>query len=150
VAGGQTLLSATGGAGTDDSRGWPTAFIEATEIVGTNTVLLRFEIEHHRVFNASNTVTAHQWRQSMAIDAAGKLTRTVNGKLHITRATTGSALTLATNASWDGKQAWADLFRNAIIPGLPGEGWRRESQEFAVDEQGTAMTYSLHRQAAHP
>lgn len=143
IAGGQTLLSATGGAGTNDSRGWPTAYIEATEIVGTNTVLLRFEIEHHRVFNDANTVTAHQWRQSMSVDAAGKLTRSVNGKLHITRATTGSALTLATNASWDGKQAWADLFRNAIIPGLPGEGWRRESQEFAVDEQGTAMTYSF-------
>lgn len=143
VAGGQTLVNAVGGATPNDVRGWPTVHVETTEIVGTNTALLRFEIEHHQAFNESNTVSSHRWRQTMNVDAAGKVTRSVNGTITINRATTGSALTLATNAAWSGKQAWADLFRNAIIPGVPGEGWRRESQEFAVDEAGTSMTYSF-------
>lgn len=143
VAGGQTLVNALGGASPNDVRGWPTVHVETTEIVGTNTALLRFEIEHHQAFNESNTVSSHRWRQTMNVDAAGKVTRSVNGTITVNRATSGSALTLATNAAWSGKQAWADLFRNAIIPGVPGEGWRRESQEFAVDEAGTAMTYSF-------
>ncbi len=143
VAGGQTLVNAVGGATPNDVRGWPTVSVETTEIVGTNTALLRFEIEHHQAFNESNTVSSHRWRQTMTVDAAGKVSRSVNGTITVNRATTGSALTLATNATWTGKQAWADLFRNAIIPGVPGEGWRRESQEFAVDEQGTSMTYSF-------
>lgn len=143
VAGGQTLVNALGGAAPNDVRGWPTVHVETTEIVGTNTALLRFEIEHHQAFNESNTVSSHRWRQTMTVDAAGKVTRSVNGTITINRATTGSALTLATNAAWNGRQAWADLFRNAIIPGVPGEGWRRESQEFAVDEAGTAMTYAF-------
>ena len=143
VAGGQTLVNALGGATPNDVRGWPTVHVETTEIVGTQTALLRFEIEHHQAFNESNTVSSHRWRQTMTVDAAGKVTRSVNGTITLNRATTGSALTLATNATWTGKQAWADLFRNAIIPGVPGEGWRRESQEFAVDEAGTAMTYSF-------
>lgn len=143
VAGGQTLVNALGGATPNDVRGWPTAHVETTEIVGTNTALLRFEIEHHQAFNEGNTVSSHRWRQTMSLDAAGKLTRAVNGSLHINRATTGIATTLATNAAWTGKVAYADLFRNAIIPDVPGEGWRRESQEFAVDEQGTMLTYSF-------
>ena len=143
MAGGQTLVNAVGGASPNDVRGWPTVSVETTEIVGTNTALLRFEIEHHQAFNESNTVSSHRWRQTMTVDAAGKVSRSVNGTITVNRATTGSALTLATNATWTGKQAWADLFRNAIIPGVPGEGWRRESQEFAVDEQGTSMTYSF-------
>lgn len=143
VAGGQTLVNALGGLSPNDARGWPTAKVETTDIVGTTTVLLRFEIEHHQAFNESNTVSSHRWRQTMNVDAAGKVARSVNGTITINRATSGSALTLATNATWTGKQAWTDLFRNAIIPAVPGEGWRRESQEFAVDEQGTAMTYSF-------
>ena len=143
TAGGQTLVTATGGATPTDTRGWPTASIEATEIVGTQTALLRFEVTHHQAFNATNTVSAHRWRQSMSVDPAGKVTRSTNGVLHINRATTGTGTTVATNASWSGKVAYADLFRNAIIPAVPGEGWRRESQEFAVDEQGTMLTYSF-------
>lgn len=128
---------------TNDTRGFPTIFLETTEIVGTKTALVRFEIEHHQAFDESNTVSAHRWRQTMTVDAAGKMTRSVNGVININRATTGTDLSIATNAAWIGKQAWADLFRNAIIPGVPGEGWRRESQEFAVDEQGTMLTYSF-------
>lgn len=143
VADSQTLVNALGGATPNDVRGWPTVSVETTEIVGTNTALLRFEIEHHQGFNESNTVSSHRWRQTMTIDAAGKITRSVNGSITVNRATTGTSLTPATNATWTGKAAYADLFRNAIIPGVPGEGWRRESQEFAVDEQGTAMTYSF-------
>lgn len=137
------LVFASGGSSPSDTRGWPTAFIEATEIVGTQTALVRFEIETHQAFNEDNTVSSHRWRQTMSVDAAGLTTRSVFGTINVNRATTGSALTLATNASWTGKQAWADLFRNAIIPPLPGEGWRRESQEFAVDESGLTLTYSF-------
>jgi hypothetical protein len=143
TAGGQTLVTATGGATPTDTRGWPTASIEATEIVGTQTALLRFEVTHHQAFNADNTVSAHRWRQTMSVDAAGKVTRATNGVLHINRATSGTITTLATNGSWNKKAAYADLFRNAIIPAVPGAGWRRESQEFAVDEQGTMLTYSF-------
>jgi hypothetical protein len=136
---GQVLLNA--GA---DVRGWPIAKIETTEISGTQTAFMRFEIENHVAFNGSQTVTAHRWTQRMSLDAAGKTTRTVNGTLHINRATSGNNLTVAaSNTNWTGRAPWVDLFRNAIIPPVPGPGWRRESQEFATDELGTMLTYSF-------
>ena len=139
VVNGQSLFSAS-----SDVRGWPTAKVETTEIAGTNTALMRFELENHVAFNGNQTVTAHRWTQRMGVDAAGKITRTVSGTLHISRATTGVTTTAATDAStWTGRIPWADLFRNAIIPTVPGPGWRRESQEFATDELGTMLTYSF-------
>lgn len=141
VVNGQTLLNATSAT---DARGFPTAKMETTEIVGTQTALLRFEVTNHVTFNEDQTITAHRWTQRMGVDAAGKVTRNVNGTLHITRSTTGVNTTAPTGpSSYTGKVPWADLFRNAIIPGVPGEGWRRESQEFATDELGTMLTYSF-------
>lgn len=136
---GQSLFGAS-----TDARGWPTAKVETTEIVGTQTALMRFEIENHVTFNGNQTVTAHRWTQRMSMDAAGKPTRTVNGTLHITRSTSGGSTTAPTGpSSFTGRVAYADLFRNAIIPPVPGPGWRREGQEFALDELGTMLTYSF-------
>jgi hypothetical protein len=136
---GQSLFAAS-----TDARGWPTAKVETTEIVGTQTALMRFEIENHVTFNGNQTVTAHRWTQRMSMDAAGKPTRTVNGTLHVTRSTSGGSTTAPTGpASFTGRVAYADLFRNAIIPPVPGPGWRREGQEFALDELGTMLNYSF-------
>lgn len=141
VVNGQTLLNANVGG---DVRGFPTVKVETTEIVGTRTALMRFEVENHVAFNEDQTVTAHRWTQRMSVDAVGKLTRNVNGTLHITRSTTGVNTVAPTGPTgWTGKIPWADLFRNAIIPPVPGPGWRRESQEFATDELGTMLTYSF-------
>lgn len=127
-----------------DARGNITCKIDTTEVIGTETVLLRFEIERYVTYTAQQTVTAHRWSQRMSLDAAGKVTRHVNGTLHITRMTAGVGTTIATSASdWTDRIPWADLFRKAIIPDVPGEGWRRESQEFATDELGTMLTYSF-------
>jgi hypothetical protein len=67
----------------------------------------------------------------------------VSGTLTVARGTTGIGTSLATHGSWEGKIAYADLFRNAIIPDVPGVGWRRESQEFAMDEGGSMLVYSF-------
>jgi hypothetical protein len=133
---------------TESDNGGPYFTFTTTEVVGTRTALLRFEVTTRRSFPngetpSTQTVMAHRWVQSMAMDASGQVTRTINGSINVARSTTGVGTTLATNASWTNKVAYADLFRNAIIPDVPGPGWRRESQDFALDESSTVLLYNV-------
>jgi hypothetical protein len=133
----------------DSDNGGPYFTFTTTEVVGTKTALLRFEVTTRRSFpngsteGSNQTVMAHRWVQSIAMDASGQLTRTINGSINIARSTTGATNTLATNAAWTSKLPYADLFRNAIIPDVPGPGWRRESQDFALDESSTVLFYNV-------
>lgn len=128
----------------EDDRGGPYCAFTTTEVVGVNTILCRFEITGRlNSASANQTLLSHRWTQNMALDGAGYLTRTVSGTINIARSTTGVATSLATNASYIGKAPYADLFREAIIPDLPGTGWRRESQDFALDETSTVLVYNF-------
>jgi hypothetical protein len=126
-----------------DDAGGPFCKLSTTQVIGKKTALIQFLVTAQQSYVASQTVVAHRWDQKMSLDAAGRLTRSVSGTLTVARGTNGAANSLATNASWEGKIAYADLFRNAIIPDVPGEGWRRESQEFAMDESGSMLVYSF-------
>lgn len=128
---------------TMDDTGGPFVKISATHIYGANTAILRFEISAQVSYVDSQTVVAHRWTQRMSMDAAGHVTRTINGTIHVARGTTGSSTTPATSVAWTSKAAYADLFRRAIVPNVIGEGWRRESQDFALDANSTMLTYSI-------
>lgn len=131
-------------ASSEDDRGGPYCAFTTTEVVGVNTILCRFEVTGRlNSANAEQTILSHRWTQSMVLDGAGYLTRTVSGTLNIARSTAGIATSLATNSAYTGKAPYADLFRNAIIPDLPGTGWRRENQDFALDETSTVLVYSF-------
>jgi hypothetical protein len=127
----------------DDDSGGPFCKLTTTQVIGKKTALIQFTVTAQQSYVASQTVVAHRWDQKMSLDAAGRLTRSVSGTLTVARGTSGAATSLATNASWEGKVAYADLFRNAIIPDVPGVGWRREAQEFAMDEGGSMLVYSF-------
>lgn len=130
-----------------DDIGGPFFKMKVTQVIGASTALLTWEIRSVisiRSTGASGkTAVAHRWRQTMTLDGAGKATRQIFGSLKVGRGGSGVAQTRATNESYIDIEAWTDLFRDAIIPGVPGYGWRRESQEFALDDIGTTMSYVI-------
>lgn len=126
-----------------DDLGGPFVKIETTEIIGEYVALVRWEVTVRHSFVDEQTVTAHTWQSRISLDAAGHMTYTVNGALRVARGTTGTSTSLASQATWKGKAAYADLFRRAIIPPVLGEGWRRETQEFALDATGTMLSYTI-------
>jgi hypothetical protein len=126
-----------------DDLGGPFVKIETTEIIGNKVALVRWEVTRRTSYVGEQTVVSHTWQQRMSLDGAGQTTLTINGMLRVARSTSGSSLTVATPASWTGRAAYADLFRRAIIPNVIGEGWRRESQDFAMDASGTMLTYTI-------
>jgi len=129
-------------AGNSDIGG-PFCKLNGTQIIGTKVVLVRFEIEtRERADQCGLPVVAHTWVQKMTMDAAGRPTRSINGALRIPRSATTSG-GVASNTSWASTAPIADLFRRAILPDVPGAGWRRESQEFAYDQNSTALLYQV-------
>ena len=126
-----------------DDRGGPFCRLNATSIEGINTVFLEFSITGVRSTVGTQTLTAHRWTQRFALDATGRSVRTINGAIHVARGTTATATTVATNAAWTGKAAYADLFRAAAIPDPIGPGWRRETQDFALDDTSTMLLYTI-------
>jgi hypothetical protein len=130
-------------AATGDDLGGPYVKIETTEIVGDKLALVRWEVTRRTSYVENQTVVAHTWQSSISLDAAGQTTWTISGAVRVARSTTGSDTTLASQATWLGKDAYADLFRRAIIPPVIGEGWRRETQSFALDATGTMLSYTI-------
>jgi len=138
--GGVTLASLSDDA---DDKGGPYCKLSTTQVVGHKTALMQFSITAQQSYVGDQTVVSHRWNQKISIDAAGRLTHHVSGSLTVARGTSGSTNSIATKTTWEGKIAYADLFRRAIIPPVPGVGWRRESQEFALDDAGTMLVYSF-------
>lgn len=142
IDGGNDLVNLTRSA---SSLGGPIATVTATDIVGSGLAMLKFEITDERTFSGL-PVAAHTWTQRMQIDATGKPTRTISGNLKVWR---GSTTTLtaypssADAATWIAEAPWADWFRYAAVPLDLRQGWRRESQEFALDEKGTSLVYTI-------
>jgi hypothetical protein len=137
--------------------GGPFINVTANQVVGSNIALVHFDLKDEVSFNSADQgaacdlpVVAHTWTQAMSLDAVGMITRTVNGILRVARASNRTTDTAATKTDWYLRQPVADLFRRAIIPGVPGAGWRRESQAFAYDMHSTALVYSfVDKQNAH-
>lgn len=137
--------------------GGPFINVTGNQVVGSDVVLLHFELRDEVNFNSADQssacdlpVVAHTWTQAMSLDAVGMITRTVNGVIRIARAANTTTDTAATKTAWKTRSPVADLFRRAIIPDVPGPGWRRESQAFAYDMQSTALVYSfVDKQNAH-
>jgi hypothetical protein len=117
--------------------------LSTTQVIGKKTALIQFLVTAQQSYVTDQTVVAHRWDQKMSLDAAGRLTRSVSGTLTVARGSTGVQTSLASNSVWENKIAYADLFRRAIIPDVPGIGWRREAQEFAMDEGGSMLVYSF-------
>lgn len=128
---------------TQDDNGGPYCKLTTNEVVGFGCAMMRFELVQKRSFVENQTAVAHTWTQSMVIDADGSMTRTINGHLRIARSTLGDQSTLASVDDWRNRKNFVDLFRFAITPNVPGEGWRRERQEFALDATSTMLIYSL-------
>lgn len=128
----------------------PFVKLTATQVIGSNLALIRWEITDRTHICESSSVASHTWTQKMDVDAAGKLTRTISGALRVYRSSKESDLNPATNSNWNDTANWADLFRRAILPELPAYGWRRESQHFAMDATGTVLAYEVvDKQYAH-
>jgi hypothetical protein len=140
----------------EDSRQGPFLTLSVTEIVGVRAAVATFTIAAHVTerrswYGGLATQTyapiAHCWTQSFSLDAGGLITRTVRGTLSIDISANGTEFEPAkdgTLAYTNDIAAWADLFRRVCLPIIPeGKIWRRESQTFAVNEAGTALTYEI-------
>jgi hypothetical protein len=123
--------------------GGPFIKITATQVVGSAVALVRFDISDQRSLCANQPVVSHVWTQTMAVDQVGRLTRTINGQMRVSRASQTTSVELAATNSWNTRRPWADLYRAAILPALPAYGWRRESQQFAYDITSTVLTYQV-------
>lgn len=136
---------------TGSDIGGPFVKMTGTQVIGSTVVLVRMEITD-RIAVCDSPVTSHVWTQRMSTDASGQITRTVQGTMSISRASTGVTVAPPARGSspWTATIPWGDIFRRAIIPALPAYGWRRESQDFAYDAHSTALIYTVvDRQHAH-
>ena len=135
--------------------GGPYAKLSATQVIGTTTALVTFDIhtEESACVGGQNEspLVSHTWVQTTSLDDAGYATRTVRGRLRVARAANADGvLTPASNGSWNTRRPYADLFRRAVMPDVAGYGWRRISQEFAYDQTSLELHYAFtDKQHAH-
>lgn len=140
-----------------DAMGGPFMQMTATEIVGQQAVLLTFTMTANATY--ANTdgsgfqdynypLLSHTWTQSFSLDAGGLVTRTVRGTLVVNLAASGLGTVVAADgqiASVTGLIPWPDIYRNCVQPITDGGGsiWRRDSQTYAINETGNALTYEI-------
>ena len=124
--------------------GGPYLKLTATQVIGGGVALIRFDLNDTTTI-CDLPVISHVWTQRMTVDAAGRLTRHINGTLRAARNATASdgLLPPRNSTAWSAAQPYADMFRRAILPNVPAAGWRRESQEFAYDSIGTGLLYQI-------
>lgn len=142
VTGGSNLIDLD----SDTSNiGGPFLKLTATEVVGAaGLALVRFELYDTFPSCTDQPLLSHNWTQTMSMDQAGHATRTINGYLRAYRGKDGTMSVVPANATgWTGTTGYADFFRRPIIPDVPGYGWRRESQQFAYDQQSTGLIYQV-------
>lgn len=120
----------------------PFCKLTGTQVAGTSLVIVRWELSDQRAYCPNNAVS-HTWVQRHSLDARGHVTRTIQGMFQANKAATGTAVAFAGSSGYANVAPWADLFRNALIPDVPDEGWRRESQEFYYNPMSTALGYVI-------
>jgi len=135
----------------DSSIGGPYLKLTATQVIGAAVALIRWEITD-TITACDTPIASNVWTQRTSVEATGRLTRTIQGTLRVNRGSKSVSIAVAArdNSNWDNSIPWADLFRRAILPDVPKAGWRRESQEFAYDVNGTGLMYQIvDRQYVH-
>lgn len=151
-----TTLSTWAGTQQDDIGGPFLDVTEAVEVTGIRYIRANFTI---RTQSARPTVlstgadgtavpiTGLSWKQRITIGPDGRLQRTVDGLVTCAPGLISSGTTTPstdnTAAQWTGQKAYADLFRHACIPLVPGEGWRRTRQEYAYNPQSNALAFQF-------
>lgn len=129
-----------------DALNGPLMSMTITEITGRRAAIATFTL-FSATTNANaqgDAILSHRWVQSFALDAVGRVTRTVTGTLIVNLANTNNSTAYAEDSSdTGGKAPWADLFRKAVMPLTAFGTWRRESQTFAYNETGNGLIYSF-------
>jgi hypothetical protein len=139
----QPLIDFTSG---NSNIGGPFVKLSGTEVVGGGGVMLaRFEINDEISWCTTMAVLSHTWTQKFTLNEAQMLSRSVSGALKIRRSSTSTSMTYAvpTGNAWTTTGPTADLYRMAIVPPVIGYGWRRKSQEFALDSASTTLLYTI-------
>ena len=132
---------------TECSDGSPFVKVSAQEVMGSTLMLTRVEVTAERPVCSTRPILSHVWKQSMSVDEVGKLTRTIEGQIRAFRYAPGTNYAIAPNplsfAAMTGYAGIADLFRAALLPGVPAKAWRRISQSFVYDPTNTALQYTV-------
>ena len=141
-----------------DAENGPYIYFNLTEVKGTKTFVLQWTANTSATIRSdvdddnSNEYApiSHRWAQTFSIDSVGCITRSVRGSITVDMSTTGAVLQPpkdGTLAYAVGVAPHADLFRYAIVPEIPDSAtqgnWRRESQTYAYNESGTALSYEV-------
>jgi len=133
--------------GPDALRG-PLMSFTVSEITGRQAAMVTFTIVGNQTVYDPCPIVSHRWVQSFSLDSVGHITRTVTGSIVVDLSSANSDTTYAQNGTptqLNGKAAWADLFRKALLPVRPPDdsSWRRESQTFAYNETGNSLIYTV-------
>lgn len=145
-------ISGTSTAESKDDLNGPLPRFEFTEVVGANAILVSFTIVLHRRQAETSyqlaDVIGHRWVQRWTYDEVGLAKRQVAGTLTVkANATEPNNPSIATSPAFSaisgsGKGPNPDAYRLLVVPLLP-TGFRRIRQEFAVDETGTKLIYTI-------
>lgn len=133
------------------AQGGPYMKLTGTEVIGTDLVLIRWELTDHSAV-CDQPIISHVWQQKWSVDATGRQQRTITGQVRAYMAATaaGTALPKRNGSTWLSTAPYADLFRECVLPEVPDDGWRREQQDFAYDIHSTALEYTIvDKQYAH-
>jgi hypothetical protein len=129
------------------SDGGPYVTATATEVMGTQVMLVNIDINAERPLCIDRPLLSHVWRQSMQVEENGKLTRIIEGSIRAFRYAPGTTTSIAPYslpfANLNNYAGLADLFRNALLPNVPGPGWRRTSQSFVYDPTEYVLQYTV-------
>ena len=141
-----------------DAENGPYIYFNLTEVKGTQTFVLQWTASTSATIRSDvdddnpNTYApiSHRWAQTFSIDSVGCITRSVRGSITLDMSASGSTFAVAqdgTSGQVSGKAPHADLYRYAIVPEIPPSAtqgnWRRESQTYAYNESGTALSYEV-------
>ena len=134
-----------------DDIGGPLITLSSPYAIGPRMVGVEFQIDSQIPPLDVETTTSpvsHTWTQTMQVGLDGRLTRVIRGVLSVAPSTKNSGRddTVAPSASggdWNSRNPYPDLYRLAIIPPVPGEGWRRRPQEYALTPDGTGLAYQI-------
>jgi len=139
----QPLIDFTAGT---SNIGGPYLKLTGTQVMGGGGVVLaRFEMNDEVSWCGTTAVLSHTWTQKFTLNEAQMLSRSVSGALKIRRSSSSTNQTypVASGNAWASVGPSADLYRLAIIPVSLGYGWRRKSQEFALDATSTILLYTV-------
>ena len=139
--GAQTFIDVRGpGDPNGTESGSVRASIDLTEVANFLSAIVSFEIvwEESAQSNAPHVIE-HSFRQQHSISAEGHNRITVSGRI-VVRKNSPNSTTPSDGGANSGNNP--DAYRLAFVPLLP-DGFRRERMDFAVDEAGNKLAYTV-------